>query len=102
MKKSEALLNSQKVDILVKNYNIRLNFKNGITGQKTPTKDVDLFTILDEVKQEIDMNNHDWLDNDNYSVDTNFLISNLKFDKETGRIKSIEFLSTKEYIRDLY
>lgn len=86
----------------MKNYNIRLNFKNGITGQKTPAKDVDLFTILDEIKQEIDMNNHDWLDNDEYSVDNNFLISKIEFNKKTGELKAVEFLSTKEYIRDPY
>lgn len=82
----------------MKNYKVRLNFKNGLTGQKYPVKDVDLFTILDEVKQDIDMNNHSWLDNDEYTVDTQFLISKIEFDKQSGKLKSVEFLSTKEFI----
>ncbi len=102
MKKLEVLPNLPKAGILVKNYKVRLNFKNGVTGKRTPAKDIDLFTILDEVKQDIDMSNHDWLDNNSWAVDSQFLISKIEFDKKTGNLKTIEFLSTKEYIRDPY
>lgn len=86
----------------MKNYKVRLNFKNGVTGNRTPAKDIDLITILDEIKQDIDMNNLDWLDNDDWVVDSSFLISKLEFDKVTGNLKHVELLSTKEYIRDPY
>ena len=86
----------------MKNYKIKLNFKNRFTKLQTIPKDVYLYTILDELKQDIDLANHDWLDNDDYVVERNFLINRLEFDKTTGKLKSLEFITTKDFIYDAY
>jgi hypothetical protein len=84
----------------VKNYKVRLSFRNGVTGTRYRPKDVDLFSILDEIKLDQDMNNHDWLDNEQFYPDKQFVISRLEFDKTTGNLKSLELTSTGEHIND--